>query len=53
MRKPVKKPPEDFADLAKKWKHGKLRTKELMEITGLSESTLYRRLREVGVMRKK
>ncbi|MCL2386710.1 MAG: recombinase family protein [Defluviitaleaceae bacterium] len=45
--RPTKKPPDNFVDLAKQWKHGKLKTKELIELTGLSETTLYRRLREL------
>jgi len=45
--RPAKKPPDNFVDLAKQWKRGKLKTKELMQITGLSETTLYRRLREL------
>jgi DNA invertase Pin-like site-specific DNA recombinase len=51
--RPVKKPPDNFADLAKQWKRGKLQTKDFMEITGLSETTLYRRLREFNISRKK
>ena len=51
--RPTKKPPENFDQLAKDWERGKLRTKGFMEIAGLSESTLYRRLREHKVARKK
>ena len=49
--RPAKKSPDDFAKLARQWKRGKLRTKELLEITELSETTLYRRLRELGMMK--
>ncbi|MCL2050024.1 MAG: recombinase family protein [Defluviitaleaceae bacterium] len=51
--RPTKKPPEDFALLAKQWERGKLRTKDFMERTDLSETTLYRRLREHNARRKK
>ena len=44
--RPAKELPEDFEILAKQWERGELRTKDFMEKTGLSESTLYRRLRE-------
>ncbi|MDR0273109.1 MAG: recombinase family protein, partial [Clostridiales bacterium] len=51
--RPAKKPPDDFDILAKQWTHGKLRTKDLIEQTGLKESTLYRRLREYNAVKKK
>ena len=51
--RPTKKPPENFDKLAKEWEQSKLRTKDFMEITGLSESTLYRQLKERGYVRKK
>jgi len=50
--RPVIKPPDNFAELAKQWKRGKIQTKQLVEITGLSETTLYRRLREFNMTRK-
>jgi len=50
--RPAKKSPEDFAELAKQWKRGKIQTKQLIEITGLSETTLYRRLREFNMTKK-
>ena len=53
MGRPVKKPPENFAELAKQWERGNLRTSDFMELTGLKETTLYRRLREFRVTRKK
>jgi len=46
MGRPVVHPPENFIELAKKWERGHLKTKELMELTGLAEATLYRRLKE-------
>ena len=51
--RPVKKPPEDFVVLAKLWKRRKLTTTELMRKTDLTEATLYRRLREHKISRKK
>ena len=53
MGRPVKSPPENFGVLAKQWEHGELRTVDFMKITGLTETTLYRRLREYHVVRKK
>ena len=51
--RPTKKPPENFDQLAKEWECGKLRTKDFMVQTGLTESTLYRRLRERKFRKKK
>jgi DNA invertase Pin-like site-specific DNA recombinase len=51
--RPVKKPPADFVKLAKLWKQGKLTITELKTMTGLNESTLYRRLREHEISRRK
>ena len=53
MGRPVKRPPENFAEMAKLWKKGILTTAELMCRTGLKESTLYRRLRELQITRNK
>ena len=53
MGRPVKRPPENFAELAKRWQRGKLTTTELLRQTGLKETTLYRRLRECSIVRKK
>ena len=53
MGRPVKRPPDNFAELAKLWTKEKLTTTELMRQTGLTESTLYRRLREYGISRSK
>ena len=51
--RPIKKPPADFAQLGRLWARRKLGTMALMEQTGLSETTLYRRLREHGIVREK
>jgi len=51
--RPAKKPPDNFNELAKQWERGKLTTSELMKQTAMTETTLYRRLREFNVKRKK
>jgi DNA invertase Pin-like site-specific DNA recombinase len=51
--RPVKKTPENFGELIQLWERGKLTHKELLEQTGLKETTFYRRLREYRVSRKK
>ena len=53
MGRPVKRPPDNFVELAKLWAKGKLTTTELVRQTGLTESTLYRRLREYKITRNK
>ena len=53
MGRPVKRPPENFDALAKQWERGELKTSDFMRITGLTETTLYRRLREHQVVRRK
>ena len=53
MGRPAKRPPENFLSLAKQWESGKLTTTELMQQTGMAETTLYRRLREHQIVRKK
>ena len=44
--RPVKEPPENFADLVKQWEAGALPFSELLARTGLKEATFYNRLRE-------
>lgn len=44
--RPVKKPPENFADAVQEWEQGKLVFSEVLERTGLKEATFYNRLRE-------
>ena len=53
LGRPVKKPPENFVELAKQWERGNISIGELMKQTDLKESTLYRRLRECRITRKK
>jgi DNA invertase Pin-like site-specific DNA recombinase len=45
--RPVKKPPENFRELVRAWGRGKLTFEEILQQTGLKESTFYRRLREL------
>ena len=51
--RPVIKLPENFAQMAKEWERSELRTKDFMRQAGMSEATLYRRLREHQVVRAK
>ena len=51
--RPIKKPPEDFADLVKQWERGKLPIVELLTRAKLKEATFYRRLREHRLTRNK
>jgi DNA invertase Pin-like site-specific DNA recombinase len=44
---PVIKPPDNFAELVRKWESGKLPLSKLLELANLKESTFYRRLREL------
>jgi len=53
LGRPVKKPPDNFNELADLWVRRKLTTKELIRQTGLKETTLYRRLWEHQIIRKK
>jgi len=53
LGRPVKSPPDNFGVLAKQWERGELRTPDFIKVTGLTETTLYRRLREIKVVRKK
>jgi len=47
MGRPTKNPPENFGALVKEWERGKLATKDLMKQTEVTETKLYRRLREI------
>ncbi|MCL1866311.1 MAG: recombinase family protein [Oscillospiraceae bacterium] len=51
--RPVKKPPENFAEIVRQWKRGEIMTKTALELTGLTESTFYRRVREYRAVKKK
>jgi len=53
LGRPIKKPPENFGSLVKEWERGNLPLEEILEITGLSEATFYRRLREWRLSKRK
>ena len=53
LGRPTKPLPENFIPLAKSWAKGDLSTSQLAKQTGLAETTLYRRLRQQKIMRKK
>jgi DNA invertase Pin-like site-specific DNA recombinase len=44
--RPVKRPPENFADLIRAWESGSLLIDEVLKRASLKEATFYRRLRE-------
>jgi DNA invertase Pin-like site-specific DNA recombinase len=44
--RPVKKPPENFAEIIRHMERGKLTLEQALARTGLKEATFYRRLRE-------
>ena len=49
--RPLKKLPKNFTQKAKEWQRDEMRTIDFINQSGLSEATLYRRLRECGIMR--
>ena len=51
--RPVKKPPDNFAALVRQWERGKLPIESVLEQTSLTESTFYRRLRELRLSKRK
>jgi DNA invertase Pin-like site-specific DNA recombinase len=51
--RPAKNPPDNFTELMKQWERGNLRTKDFMAQTRMTESTLYRRLREYRACKDK
>ena len=51
--RPVKNPPENFGELVRQWERGNLKYADLLEQTGLKESTFFRRLREYRLTKKK
>ncbi len=50
--RPAIKSPDDFAIIVKQWERGKLTIAEVLERTGFTESTFYRRLREHRAKKK-
>ncbi|MDR1621453.1 MAG: recombinase family protein [Synergistaceae bacterium] len=51
--RPAKKPPENFHELVRAWKRGKLTLEKILEQTGLKEATFYRRLKELRLSKNK
>jgi DNA invertase Pin-like site-specific DNA recombinase len=51
--RPVIKPVENFGELVKSWERGNVLFSDILEQTGLTESTFYRRLREYRLTQKK
>ena len=51
--RPVKKPPENFGELVKRWERGNMILWDVLERTGLTEATFYRRLRDLRLTRGK
>lgn len=43
--RPVKKPPQNFAEVVERWEKGEIQMPQVLKETGFSESTFYRRLR--------
>ena len=44
--RPIKKQPDNFAKIVKKWERGEILMEEVLEQTELKQATFYRRLRE-------
>ena len=50
--RPVKDVPDDFGQLVKQWEKKELSLTEILKKCNMSESTFYRRLRELRLMKK-
>jgi DNA invertase Pin-like site-specific DNA recombinase len=50
--RPVIKSPDNFGELVAQWENGELHISDLLEQTGLKETTFYRRLREYRLTQK-
>jgi DNA invertase Pin-like site-specific DNA recombinase len=46
LGRPIKKPPENFAEAVKLWERGKINFDEVLKQTGFKRATFYNRLRE-------
>jgi len=53
LGRPIKKTPDNFMKLARLWVYRNMTTTELIRQTGMTETTLYRRLREHQMVRIK
>ncbi|MDR2420479.1 MAG: recombinase family protein [Oscillospiraceae bacterium] len=51
--RPVKKPPENFGELVRRYERGKLPLADALAETGLKEATFYRRLGEYRASKRK
>ena len=52
MGRPVKSPPDNFAELVKAWEKQKMPFKDVLAECHMSEATFYRRLREYRIEKK-
>ena len=53
MGRPLKRSPENFAELVKLWEQGKIDFTEILKQTGLKKATFYNRLREYRNSKRK
>jgi len=53
LGRPIKKSPENFAEVVKQWKRGKITLEEVLKQTDMKQATFYNRLRELRSSRKK
>jgi len=53
LGRPLKRPPENFAEVVKQWEQGKISFEEVKKLTGLKRATFYNRLREFRGGKKK
>ena len=53
LGRPLKKPPENFAEVVKDWERGKISFDEALKLTGLKRATFYNRRRELQGGKKK
>jgi len=51
--RPIKKPPKNFKKVIQQWELSELTTRTALELTGLTESTFYRRYREYKIGKSK
>jgi DNA invertase Pin-like site-specific DNA recombinase len=51
--RPIKSPPDNFAETVKLWERGKIGFNEALQRTGLKQATFYNRLREYRLSNRK
>ena len=49
----IKKPPENFGELVKRWERGKITFEETLRQTDLKPATFYRRLKEFRTAKRR